>query len=207
MSDNNLVYILENKIYINLTNSCTNDCIFCIRRLKDDVVGADMWLESESYPVEDVLEQLKKYEDKIPNGITFCGYGEPTLKLDYLKQVAKFIKNNYPNVKIKVNTNGHGNAIYKRDILPELKGLVDEFSISLNAQNDELYNELCLPKVANAYTEVIDFAKKSVEKGFKTTLSIVSGYKDYPVNIDECEEITHSLGAEFRNREWLENGY
>lgn len=207
MSDNNLVYILENKIYINLTNSCTNDCIFCIRRLKDDVVGADMWLKSENYPVDDVIEQLEKYDDKIQNDVTFCGYGEPTIKFDYLKQVAKYIKEKYPNTKIKVNTNGHGNAIHKKDILPELKGLVDEFSISLNAQTEGLYNELCLPKVNNAYSEMLDFAKKSVEQGFKTTLSIVSGYKDYPIDIEECETITKQIGADFRNREWLENGY
>lgn len=207
MSDDNLVYILDNKVYINLTNSCTNDCIFCIRRLKDDVVGAEMWLKSERFETKDVLEQLEKYSDKIPNGLTFCGYGEPTIKLEILKEVAKYVKENYPQTHIKINTNGHGNAINKRDILPELKGLVDELSISLNAQDSKLYDELCLPRVQNAYDEMLDFAKKSVENGFKTTMSIVSGYKDYPVDIEKCEAITKKIGADFRNREWLENGY
>lgn len=207
MSDDNLVYILDNKVYINLTNSCTNDCIFCIRRLKDDVVGAEMWLKSERFETKDVLEQLEKYSDKISNGLTFCGYGEPTIKLDILKEVAKYVKENYPQTHIKINTNGHGNAINKRDILPELKGLVDELSISLNAQDNKLYDELCLPRVQNAYDEMLDFTKKSVENGFKTTMSIVSGYKDYPVDIEKCEAITKEIGADFRNREWLENGY
>jgi TatD family-associated radical SAM protein len=207
MSDNNLVYILDNKVYINLTNSCTNDCLFCIRRLKDDVVGADMWLKSEKISADDVIEQLNKYTDLIKNGVTFCGYGEPTIKFDILKKVASYLKENYPDVKIKVNTNGHGNAINKKDILPELVGLVDEFSISLNAQNEDLYNELCLPKVEHAYENMKDFTNSAVKNGFKTTMSVVSGYKNYPVNISECEAISQKIGANFRNREWLENGY
>lgn len=207
MSDDNLVYILENKVYINLTNSCTNDCKFCIRGLKDDVVGAEMWLKSERFETQDVIEQLEKHSDKITNGLTFCGYGEPTIKLEILKEVAKFVRENYPDTYIKINTNGHGNAINKRDILPELKGLVDELSISLNAQNQALYDELCLPKVLNAFDEMIEFSKKSVKNGFKTTMSIVSGYKNYPIDVEKCEAIANEIGADFRNREWLENGY
>ncbi len=207
MSDNNLVYILDGKIYINLTNMCTNDCIFCLRRDKDDVCGQDMWLKSEKITSEDVIEQLNKYEDKIAKGITFCGYGEPTMKFEVLKQVAEYIKHNYPDTFIKVNTNGHGNVINKKDILPELKGLVDEFSISLNAQNSDLYKELSQPKIDNAYESMKDFAKKAYENGFKTTLSVVSGYKDYDVDLALCEKIAKDLHASFRNREWIENGY
>lgn len=207
MSDNNLVYILDGKIYINLTNMCTNDCIFCLRRDKDDVCGQDMWLKSEKITSEDVIEQLNKYEDKIAKGITFCGYGEPTMKFEVLKQVAEYVKQNYPDTFIKVNTNGHGNVINKKDILPELKGLVDEFSISLNAQNSDLYKELSQPKIDNAYESMKDFAKKAYENGFKTTLSVVSGYKDYDVDLALCEKIAQDLHAGFRNREWIENGY
>lgn len=207
MSDNNLVYILDGKIYINLTNMCTNDCIFCLRRDKDDVCGQDMWLKSEKITSDDVIEQLNKYEDKIAKGITFCGYGEPTMKFEVLKQVAEYIKHNYPDTFIKVNTNGHGNVINKKDILPELKGLVDEFSISLNAQNSDLYKELSQPKIDNAYESMKDFAKKAYENGFKTTLSVVSGYKDYDVDLALCEKIAKDLHASFRNREWIENGY
>ncbi len=207
MSDNNLVYILDGKIYINLTNMCTNDCIFCLRRDKDDVCGQDMWLKSEKITADDVIEQLNKYEDKIAKGVTFCGYGEPTMKFEVLKQVAEYIKHNYPDTFIKVNTNGHGNVINKKDILPELKGLVDEFSISLNAQNSDLYKELSQPKIDNAYESMKDFAKKAYENGFKTTLSVVSGYKDYDVDLALCEKIAKDLHASFRNREWIENGY
>ena len=207
MANNNLVYILDNKIYINLTNMCTNNCKFCIRQQKDDVVGTNMWLETENYHPADVIIQLENYSDKIENGVTFCGYGEPTMKLENLKTVAKYLKEYYPDVNIKVNTNGHGNLINKKDILPELKGLVDEFSISLNAQNEELCNELSQPKVDNAYQAMLDFAKEASDLGFKTTLSVVSKFENYDIDLEYCNKIAHSLNAEFRNREFIPNGY
>lgn len=207
MSENNLVYILDGKIYINLTNMCSNNCIFCLRQQKDDVKGTNMWLETEKISSDDVIEQLIPHKDKMAKGITFCGYGEPTMKFEVLKKVSQYIKSTYPNTYIKVNTNGHGNIINDKDILPELKGLVDEFSISLNAQNEELYDKLSQPKVNNAYVEMKKFAKEASDLGFKTTMSVVSGFDGCDINLAECENIAHSLGAEFRNREFIPNGY
>ena len=208
MAENdNLVYLLDGKIYINLTNLCTNDCIFCIRRLKDDVAGSNMRLKNEKITAKDVIEQLKKVEDKIPLGITFCGYGEPTIKTDIIIEVARYIKSNYPQTKIRINTNGHGNVINKRNIIKDLKGLIDEFSISLNAQDETLYNTLSKPKIENAYSAMKEFATDAVKAGIKTTMSVVTGYKDYNVDIKRCEEIAHNIGANFRNREWLDKGY
>lgn len=208
MEEQNLVYLLEGKIYINLTNKCTNECVFCIRSLKDDVCGKNLWLKNDTVTAQEVITQLKELR-KDETDIVFCGYGEPTLKLDVLKEVAKFIKENYKNVKIRVNTNGHANFIYKRNIIPELVGLVDEFSVSLNAAEEELYRELAQPNLAceNVLDEVQDFIKKSVEAGIETTASVVSGYKDYDINVEKCEKIAHDLGAKFRVREWLERGY
>lgn len=207
MAENNLVYILDGKIYINLTNRCSNDCLFCLRQQKDDVVGTNMWLESEKITAQDVILQLKPHKDKLNKGVTFCGYGEPTMKFSVLKEVAQHLKANYPDVYIKVNTNGHGNFLNKKNILPELKGLVDEFSVSLNAQNKELYNTLSQPKIDNGYDEMLNFSKEAVDLGFKITMSVVSKFEDYDVNLSECEKIAHSLGAEFRNREFIPNGY
>ena len=97
---NILVYELDGKIYINLTNKCTNDCIFCLRNDKDDVKGQELWLDSEDFGAKDVIEQLDKFE--LSSEVIFCGYGEPLLKLDVLKEVARYIKENYPNVKISI---------------------------------------------------------------------------------------------------------
>ena len=166
-----------------------------------------MRLKNENISAKDVIDQLERVSDKIEKGITFCGYGEPTIKFDLIKEVSKYIKEHYPTAKIRVNTNGHGNFINKRNIVEDLKGLVDEFSISLNAQDEKLYNELSQPKINNAYEEMKKFATDSVKAGIKTTLSVVTGYKNYKVDINECEEIAHKIGANFRNREWIENGY
>lgn len=206
--EQNLVYLLDGKIYINLTNKCTNKCKFCIRSLKDDVCGANLWLQNDNVSAEEVIKQLKILKQN-ETEIVFCGYGEPTLKLDVLKEVAKFIKENYLGVKIRLNTNGHANFIYKRNIIPELLGLIDEISVSLNACSEELYREIAQPNLAceNILDEVQDFIKKSVDAGISTVASVVSGYKDYDLDIKECERISTKLGAKFRVREWLEKGY
>lgn len=202
---NILVYSLENKIYINLTNRCTNDCIFCLRNDKDDVCGQTLWLDSEDFTPEDVIEQLKKFE--ISKEVVFCGYGEPLLKFEVLRQVAKYIKENYPDVKIRINTNGHANFIYKKNIVPELLGLVDEISVSLNAADSYEYDELSQPKFENAYEEVKKFIKCCSEAGIKTDASIVDGYKGRRLDVEKCRKIAEGLGAELRVREWIPNGY
>lgn len=207
MTEDNLVYLLDGKVYINLTNSCTNNCVFCIRNIKDDVVGANLFLSSENVKAEDVIAQLEKIYEKLSSEIIFCGYGEPMLKLDIIKEVAKYIKEKYPNTIIRINTNGQANLVYKRNVLPELKGLIDKFSISLNGENEEVYNRISLPKIEGAYTAVKDFIKEAVKEGFDTTATIVTGYKNYNVDMQKCIEITKDLGAKFRERPWIENGY
>lgn len=202
---NILVYSLEDKIYINLTNRCTNDCIFCLRKDKDDVCGQKLWLDSEEFTSEDVIEQLENFE--IPKEIVFCGYGEPLLKLEILKEVAKYVKDNYPATRTRINTNGHANYVYKRNIVPELVGLIDEISVSLNGSTSEEYDELSQPKFNGAYDEVKKFIKACSESGIKTDTSIVDGYKGRRLNVKKCEEISESLGAKLRVREWIVNGY
>ncbi len=206
--EENLVYLLDGKIYINLTNKCTNECVFCIRTLKDDVCGANLWLKNDNVSAQEVIKQLKEIK-KDETEIIFCGYGEPTLKLEVLKEVAKFIKENYTGVKVRLNTNGHANFVYKRNILPELVGIVDEISVSLNASSEQLYRELSQPVLAceSVLDEVKDFIRKSVEAGIETTASVVSGYKNYDIDLAACEKITTNLGAKFRVREWLDSGY
>ncbi|MGM9994258.1 MAG: TatD family nuclease-associated radical SAM protein [Candidatus Avigastranaerophilus sp.] len=207
MTEYNLAYLLDGKVYINLTNSCTNNCAFCIRNIKEDVVGTNLFLNSENVKAQDVIAQLEEIKDKLSSEIVFCGYGEPMLKLDVMKEVAAYIKKNYPHIKLRVNTNGHANLVYKRNVLPELKGLIDKFSVSLNGENEEVYNKISLPNIEGAYDAVKDFIKEAVKEGFDTTATIVTNYKDYNVDMPECIEITKSLGAKFRERPWIENGY
>lgn len=205
---NILVYLLDGKIYINLTNRCTNDCIFCLRKDKDDVVGQRLWLDNENSTSEDVIEQFNKIYTSTPsNEVIFCGYGEPMMKLDVLKEVAKYIKTKYPNTKIRINTNGHANFVYKRNVVPELKGLIDEFSVSLNGATKEEYNELSQPKFEEAYEEVKKFIKACADENISVIASVVEGYKGRHLDLKTCEQIATDLGAKFRVREWIPKGY
>ena len=205
---NVLVYELDGKIYINLTNKCTNDCIFCLRKDKDDVKGQKLWLDDENSTAQDVIEQFEKIKmHNVGSEVIFCGYGEPLLKLDVLKDVAKYIKENYPNTKIRINTNGHANYVYKRDIVPELKGLIDTISVSLNGESSQEYNELSQPVFEGAYEEVKKFIKSCADNGIETVASVVEGYRGRHLDLDKCEKIASDLGAKFRVREWIKNGY
>ncbi|MBO5738650.1 radical SAM protein [bacterium] len=205
-----LVYSINNEpnpetIYINLTNACTNSCVFCLREQKDDVCGAEMW-HDDNYTLEDVIEQFKSYKPT-PKNVVFCGYGEPFLKKDMMKKFAQYLKENNPEIKIRVNTNGHANAIYKTNVAEEFKGLLDEASVSLNSDNSEQYDEICQPKIENAYEAVKDFLKCCHEAGIKTYASIVTGFDEREINVENCKKIAKELGAEFRNREFITNGY
>ncbi len=202
---NTLAYLLDGKIYINLTNRCTNSCIFCLRNDKDDVCGKNMWLDSENFTAQDVIEQIEDLP--LSQEITFCGYGEPLLKLDILKEVAGYIKEKHPDIKLRINTNGHANFVYKRNVCEELKGLIDTISVSLNGATEEEYNELSKPSFKGAYNEVKKFIKASSSAGINTVATIVEGYKGRHLDIEACKTIAKDLGATLRVREWIENGY
>lgn len=190
-------------LYVNLTNKCSNACLFCIRNTVDEIKGKNMWLEKENVDAKDVISQFENFDT--PEEVVFCGYGEPFMKLDLLKEVAKYLKDN--GIKVRVNTNGHGNFINKKSIVPEIKDLIDVISVSLNASNDEQYKLISKPKFENAFEEMKKFTKECVNSGIKTVMTVVDGYPDYTLDIAACEKVARSLGAEFRVREWIKNGY
>ena len=154
-----------------------------------------------------VKKQLDEIKPEKYSEIVFCGYGEPILKLEELKIVAQYIKEKYSHLKTRINTNGQGNLIYKRNIVPELKGLIDSVSISFNGENKKVYDELSRPKLENAYESMKDFIKECVKEGIETTATIVTGYKNYKVDLDSCKKQIEEMGAKFRERPWLDNGY
>lgn len=208
-NNENLLYFLDGKPYINMTNACTNACVFCVRDQKEDVQGAKLWLDCDSTKAQDVIKQIELNKDKILNSqeIVFCGYGEPLIRLNEVIEISKYLKENYPNLKIRVNTNGHANAIFKRNVADELALYIDDISISLNAENEENYNKISNPKIENAYEEVKRFIRACVEAKIKTTASVVANVPNYPIDVERCALIAKSLGAKFRSRDFIPNGY
>ena len=186
-------YELGDALYINLTNKCTNNCVFCIRK-KAEGIGVDLWLDREPSG-EDVIHDIKdpaKYEE-----IVFCGYGEPTMRLPQLLQVCKYLKEH--NAKIRLNTNGQGNLIWGRNIVPELAEFIDSVSISLNAKDADQYHKLCAPENRlESYDAVIDFAKECRRCIPEVSLTVVDMLSAYDIEL--CRRIAQNIGTNFRVR-------
>ncbi len=187
-----IAYRIRESLYLNVTNRCTNRCTFCIKFQSDFVKGYNLRLSHE--PSE---EELKKAigDPSHYKEIVFCGYGEPTLRLDLVKNIAAWIKEKGGNVRL--NTNGQGNLIYGRNILPELGGIVDKISISLDAQDEETYNRICNPVHKNAFPGILDFIKEAKKYIPEVNVTVVTAEG---VDIEKCGEIAEALGVGFRVR-------
>ncbi len=196
-STGTIVYKIRNSLYLNITGRCTNDCQFCDRKENPIVAGHNLKLKSEPTVDEFILNIGNP---TLYNEIVFCGYGEPTLRLDVIKRVAKWVKEQ--GGKVRLNTNGQANLIHKRNILPELKGLVDAVSVSLNAENEEKYSRICNSEFGKGtYQAVKEFIREAVKIIPEVTATVVR----LPDNVDveQCENIAkNELGAKFRIREF-----
>ena len=190
------VYEFGDKLYINLTNRCTNACVFCIRNGAEGVGGSGLWLEKEPTAAE-VIDGLKKLGFESYDEIVFCGFGEPVFKLGEILEIGKFLKN--AGKRVRLNTNGHGNLIHGRDITGELSGAVDVISISLNASNAKDYQEICKSRYGEAgFDAMLKFARLCVPKFKKTVLSVVDTIG--AAEIEKCRKVCESTGAQFRVR-------
>ena len=138
-----ITYELHNSLYVNLTNRCSNACTFCVRTKHDNVNGEDdLWLEREP-TLDEIKADFEKRDLDKYDAVVFCGFGEPTERFDDLIAVAKWLKSKHPGLSIRINTNGQANLICGRDVTPEMEGVIDCVSISLNAENAEKYQSLC----------------------------------------------------------------
>ncbi len=189
-----ITYVINNKLYINLTNKCNLHCEFCQRERERNFMVKGYWVWVSRDPsVEEVIREIgdpTKYEE-----IVFCGYGEPTLRFSALKEIAKWVKEK--GGKVRVDTNGLMFTFLPKEKLRELKGLVDVWSVSLNAQDKETYNKVCRPAQGDAFEKVVEFIKEAVKEGFEVVATAV----DYEgVDMKKTEELARSLGAKFRGR-------
>jgi TatD DNase family protein len=194
-----IAYPIRDSLYLNITNRCSNACVFCVRNYTDFVKGHNLRLDHEPTYQEVInsINHLDKYRE-----VVFCGYGEPTMRLDLLKDTAQYLKSK--NTEVRLNTNGQGNLIHKRNIVPELVGLIDTASISLNVDDSEKYERLCKPRFEeNAFGQVIAFAKECKKLLPRTVLTVL----DMPeVDLKKCEKISKDLGVELRIRHYHKVG-
>lgn len=194
--EQNITYKIRNSLYLNITNECTNDCYFCVRNYADGVSGYNLRLEEEP-SADEIIEETGNPEQY--DEIVFCGFGEPTIRFETLKEVSARLKRK--GASIRLTTNGHGNIINEKNILKELEGLVDKVTVSLNASNSEEYDRICNPRFrdTDVFREVLNFVREAKKYIPRVEITCV----DLPeLEIDNCREIAEDLEVDFRKRDY-----
>ena len=204
-----ITYEYEGALYVNLTNKCNCACEFCLRhgKAQGSIYTQDsLWLEREPTRQE-ALDSFLSRDIPSYREIVFCGYGEPTYRLDDLLWLVDQLKERFGDAlpPVRINTNGHANLIHGRDVCPDLKVRIDTLSISLNADNAADYTALCHPQQGEqAYQAMLDFARTSAHYVPNVVLTIVDKDKT-PEEIEHCKQIAASLGVTLRIRSFIDS--
>lgn len=196
MSD--IIYTFKDNVYFNITNRCTCKCIFCIRNEKD-ALGDATGLWHDHNPSWDEIKaavdafDFSKYKEAV-----FCGYGEPTCAYDNLIATARYMKEQYPDILLRINTNGLGELFNKKPIVEEMARYIDAVSISLNAPNAARYQEVTQPCFEDAYKDMIAFAEKAKKAFQSVQFSVVSILTDE--EIKESQKVADEMGIPLKVR-------
>ncbi|GAA3929469.1 TatD family nuclease-associated radical SAM protein [Litoribacillus peritrichatus] len=189
-----LVYDIGDRRYINLTNACTLKCSFCPKN-QGSMQVHDFQLDMKKQPkASEVIDALGDLTDI--SEVVFCGYGESTLRLGPLIEIAAYVK--WQGIPVRVNTDGLANLVHGRNVLPEMAKVVDALSISLNAQNETVYNRHCLPSKKGAYQALLEFIRAAPLYIEKVEVSAIDGLEG--VDIEACRRIVENAGAQFKRR-------
>ena len=198
-----ITYIVEGKLYVNITNRCSNRCEFCIRNNGDGAYGSDsLWLEREPSR-EEILDSIFSHDLTAFPELVFCGYGEPTYRLDDAVYVAKMVKERHPKMKIRINTNGQSDLILGRRTAPDFEGAFDVVSISLNTPSAERYQQICHSVYGEkSFVALLCFAEDVKHYVPTVLLSAVKEILNFE-EIEACKEICHRLGVTLRLRDYI----
>ena len=196
-----ITYPVKSGLYVNLTNRCPCACVFCLRQNAPGIFGSDsLWLDREP-TVDEVIASIESRNLDDFTELVFCGYGEPTERLDDLLAVARHVKSVRPGMHVRVNTNGLSDLIHGEPTAAKLKGLVDTVSISLNTPDPEEYLKVCRPKFGlESWQAMLDFAKSCREYVPNVVMTIVDAPVTTPEIQEKCKAITDSLGVRLRIR-------
>lgn len=199
----NILYSMENTLYINITNKCQCDCIFCIRKEFDSVRGNDsLWLDHEP-TVPEFINELKKYDLNKFSEVVFCGYGEPLLRIDEVISICKYIRS-ISSIEIRINTNGLSDFVYNKPTAHLFHGLVDYISISLNAPSAQEYLEITKPpyglKSFDALLKFAEDCKKYINHVKFSVVDVISEEQ-----IARCKLLAHKMDIQLRVRHMNED--
>ena len=196
-----ITYPVKSGLYVNLTNRCPCACVFCLRQNAPGIFGSDsLWLEREP-TVDEIIASIESRSLDDFTELVFCGYGEPTERLDDLLAVARHVKSIRPGMHVRVNTNGLSDLIHGEPTAAKFKGLVDTVSISLNTPDPEEYLKVCRPKFGlESWQAMLDFAKSCRDYVPNVVMTIVDAPVTTPEIQEKCKAITDSLGVRLRIR-------
>jgi TatD family-associated radical SAM protein len=196
------VYWMDNTLYLNITNQCSNKCYFCLKRYKRGVGGFNLKLADEPSVSRITAELGEVLYMRSWDGLVFCGFGEPTWRLDVLLEITRWVRQHYGKpLQIRLDTNGHGYFLNPgRDVAAELKAAgVDKVRVSLNAENKETYVEICKPTFPDSYEAVLDFICKA-----KLVLDVeVTAVRLPEVDLKKVQAVAEGLGVVFNIREYI----
>lgn len=194
------VYELDGNVYINLTNKCSNGCEFCVRNERASYYGNYLWIKHGDPTAEKVIAELEKKDVSAYKELVFCGFGEPTYKMSEMTAIAEYAHSR--GLKTRLNTNGQGNLINKRDIVPELKGKIDLVNVSLNAPDAESYQKICHSQYRlDAFPALVEFAKSCVKNGVACRFSVVDCIGAEAV--ESCRRLAESEGVPLYVRKYI----
>ena len=136
--------------------------------------------------------------------IVFCGFGEPTYRIDDILWLVDEMKKAVPSLPpIRINTNGHANLIHGRDVTGDLAGRIDVLSISLNGSTCEEYVKVTRPRDGDAaWDAMLDFTRRAANYVPEVKMTIVNKDKS-PEEIEACRAMCEGLGAILRVREYI----
>lgn len=199
--DMTITYEVDGALYINVTNRCTNNCEFCIRKNGDGAYGSNsLWLEREPTE-EEILNSVFSRDLAAYREIVFCGYGEPSIRLDEIRNIALAIKEKCP-LSIRINTNGHSSLYHGYDTAPLYKDAFDCVSISLNTPSPERYEDICHPVKTGSFEAMLDFTREVKKYVPSVILSVVKDFLT-PDELTECHRIAGNLGVNLKVRDYI----
>ncbi len=196
-----ITYQVKNAVYVNLTNRCPCNCTFCLRHNGPGVFGSGpLWLEREP-TLEETIESLGQWDYERFREVVFCGYGEPTERLDVLLAAAAHLKERDPALRVRVNTNGLSDLIHGKPTAPLFVGKVDCLSISLNTDDPAEYLSVCRPKFgAAAYPAMLKFTQEAAALLPSVVMTVVGEPVTSLDKQERCRAIAEGLGARLRVR-------
>lgn len=195
------LYTLDGNLYVNLTNKCSNACDFCVRNERSSYFGNYLWIRHGDPTAEKVMAAANGYGDLTRfKEVVFCGFGEPTYKMAEMLALCDYFHEK--GLKTRLNTNGQGNLINKRDITPELKGKIDFVNISLNASCYEKYQAICRSQYREAgFDGMIEFAKLCRRNGIACRFSVVDCIGEEEVQA--CKYLAESVKIPLYVRKYI----